>query len=594
MINDLPKPPGGLLDGPIGFYSWTENCLDYSLIGELIPKVKNTSELISVLNEVNRLLPENPKYIFDGTISSLVYFIEKGLLDVKKLKNPLLIGVINKYIFGTKDKDFIKMNPNRWSGQALRCKVTLIGLYVASGKIKVVKDSPLVEVFEKLNENDFPVFDDDVKRGVISEESVMRLTNINALWNAMASHQPWSQYRSKDIGRVVLEEVVHSFKGDSLLNPVIKKLDSLVNNIAEVYFPGFHKTNHQACVATRHALIAILFRLVDKIPPHAERHPIYRVDGLLYKWMEYIYSEDKTEFQLWFIDYIHYELEKRVRFLRQMVDHSIFMPINLEVEEFLKKNLNDTRRIKNVLSYIPIFEGFTFLPPGSLALAGELIIIFQDKAISTKEKDDMVKSIVFNIQRLVAEKKTRTPRMHDKRSFDEWYEQHGNSVRENFILLALNILTPIMRKVVRDRLGKSTDWQEARDLVIEKIINAILEYDSTKNSSFFGYISRVTTYWKSSLFRVGKVDQMSSSLENMTEKGLEIPSSSEDLIEERVMEDVAEKVKECLDKLPDKEQEAIKLLFFKNKRLTDTQRKAKNRGFNRIRTSYPELANLLS
>lgn len=100
MTGDLPKPPSGLLDGPVGFYSWAENCVDYSLMGELIPKVKNTSHLISVLNEVNQLLPENPKYIFDGTISSLGYLIENSLADINKLKNPLLVNVVNKYLFG--------------------------------------------------------------------------------------------------------------------------------------------------------------------------------------------------------------------------------------------------------------------------------------------------------------------------------------------------------------------------------------------------------------------------------------------------------------------------------------------------------------
>jgi hypothetical protein len=44
-----------------------------------------------------------------------------------------------------------------------------------------------------------------------------------------------------------------------------------------------------------------------------------------------------------------------------------------------------------------------------------------------------------------------------------------------------------------------------------------------------------------------------------------------------------EKIREYIDKLPDKEREAVKKMSESNEKLNDTERKAKNRGLNKIR-----------
>ena len=80
-----------------------------------------------------------------------------------------------------------------------------------------------------------------------------------------------------------------------------------------------------------------------------------------------------------------------------------------------------------------------------------------------------------------------------------------------------------------------------------------------------------------------KTDQTTDTENNFEEGFFEsIPDANDFML---VVDDEQniKKIKEYLEKLPEKEREAVKKMAEANTTLTDTERKAKNRGLNKIR-----------
>jgi len=590
-MDKMHEPQQEIMDLPLDLYGWDDDKENYRIIAELMPRTVNTAELINILDEVNQLLVEKKlPEIFDGTIDSLRYFIDNHGLDIGKISNPLLREVVQKHLFKPELSREFKMNSNRWSGQALRCKAVLIGLYVQNRKMTVTKGS--LEGLISLNEFDFPVFDNDIENGHISDASVKKLTELNATWNVISKVNPWSKQKTRRIDQFIIENMMHSFIPGSNFNVLCDKLQPHMQMIAESYFPGFHETDHRACVAVRHALTIVLYRTGDNIPKGAPRHPEYRVDGFINKWLEYVFT-DAFELQDWFVTYVTTEMEKRIKFLKMLADAQIYVEFDEQVENLLKQIWGDRYRppIKQSLYYLPVFESFRFVPPSSVPLFGRLVTIFHDRNIDTSEKEEMAKTMVYNIQKLVSYS-INSCKTHD---FEDSLYLQDKKIKDCLMTLLLSILTPIAHSVGKSKYSyfksQKGEFEDLKQIVTTELLSSILKYDSTKNNSFFGYIHKVLPLSVWTAIRPKSV-QTSGTIENAEEMSLDaIAGSNIDTIVQ--IDELQEKVAKCLDDLPEKEKEAIQSVFFKNERLNDTQRKAKNRALHRLRTLYPELKYLI-
>ena len=575
--------------------SWSNDAQNYEIIAKLIPKVRESHDVIEILDEINQLLnTKNLPHIFDGTIDSLKYFIDKYCLDVDKIENAILREIVLDCL-NQEGKTNLKVNQDRWSGQALRCKAILVGLYLRNGKLQIAsKISRDVGCFTMLNESDFPLFGDDIEKGKLSDVSMKRLTSLNATWVGLASLSPWGKGKTKGIDKVVVENMVDSFHKESDYHDLFIKLQPHIDKIASKYFPGFHKTDHRACVAVRHATLIVLYRVIDNLPEKVKRHPKLRVDGMFNKWLEYIFTDD-FEFQDWFIEYLEKEVDKRVKFLRMMADEHIYMKIDPRVERYMKKTMGKNYRPPKTdrLYYLPIFESFRFVPPGSVSLFGRLVTLFHNRDISIVEKEVLVRNIVFNIQKLIVINKDTKK---SNSSGDSLYDAE-KAIKESFMMLFLDMLVPLARSIMKKQYKylspRKGDFDDLKQIIDTELLDLILKYDSTKNSSFFGYMKIMLPLNVKSRIREKKINDSPVSLEKAMDSNFEGVAVEENYNEMIDRDDMQKKISKYLEKLPEKEKSAIKNAFYNNSRLSATERRAKNRGLQRLRQQYPELKHFI-
>ncbi len=141
-----------------------------------------------------------------------------------------------------------------------------------------------------------------------------------------------------------------------------------------------------------------------------------------------------------------------------------------------------------------------------------------------------------------------------------------------------------------------------KDLIDDTLINTIdntalfytiLKYDVSKNSNFFGYIKKMLKFNAKSELRTEKT-QLKTQQNNFTLKDL----SDENILKNSQIanldsENSTLNIQTIIQNLPDKERKAIKKAYYNNENLNDTERKAKNRGFKKIRLNHPELKSYL-
>lgn len=604
--------------GGFSYFAWSSNNHDYKLIAEALDIWYPVPYTMEALNYVNKYV-KSDKYIFDGTISSLKYLVKNNLLSIDEIKEfhhltglkdllkkylrptiedifeELPDGIILKDIIlkypnywylldyttqGAKlrellpkdDKEFRElfgldenfneetpMNPDRWSPQAMKCKVVLIGLYLNNKKLSFSSDcKKTIEVMSTLSEKD------------IEECNEEKLVIINSIWSGITGGQPWNKKKAITFQQLFRKDLLLINIDGSDLNFIYKNfLYPLVREVVDKYYDNFDK--HPAYLAVMNAIVVILHRLTD-FTKNGTRHSKLRLDGILNKPLEYIFTED-YKLQDWFVRHFKAELEKRIKI------------INLMDKVGARVKLTKSEGIV----YMPILESFRFYIEVSRYYIPYIIKIFRDKEITPEEKNEIIKPIVFNIQRIIS---------LNEKDVDKW----ENKLKEDFSVLILNTFDPLIKSNTSTLIKKEAlDIDTAHDTLKTEIFLSILKYDATKNPNFFGYIKAILPFQVKTELRENKtqsmtknITELSSSagiadepdkLESFIDNIFGSDDSAEKLIDSIYNDSKREEALSIIDSLPPAERDAIKKAYINNEQLTDTERRAKNRGLKKVQNS---------
>jgi len=564
-----------------GLFSWANVADDYVLNYKLQPKVKSLAELLSLLNQVNKITVNAGDLIFDGTLSSLFYLINKGKLDLNKISDERLKQAINETISEMKNGTLPKISKNRWSRIALISKTNFVGLHLYTGILKITKNcEKAIECFEKLREIDFPIFDEDID--YLPEESIGRHTIINSMWVSLASLKPWNKRFNQTLNQFFVNEFLLSYDRNTPIGKVFSLLQPHIDIIANKYFPEFHKKDHIACTAVRQAAVFVVFNSLN-ILKNKDKNPSIKIDGMFYQWIRYIY-DDKGLLKEWFINYVRKEMEPRIEFIKYLAEKNIFFEFSEEEVRFFEPLFIDKSRVKRSLYYLPIFESFRFANPILLPLYKRIIVIFHDKSIKNDIKNLLIKKIILNIQRLSTYKMPQ-PKTYKDNRFDLSILYQEKEMKENLFILLFEIMKPLIKKIY----GRIETLEDVKGIVDDQFYLTILKYDSNRNPNFFGYISSVLHLNVKSDIREKKINYESVKLND----DIFIPDNNLN-IEQKLIDDyVKKRFYDCVGSLPDKEKMAILKSLRANEKLSPAERKAKSRAFKKLK-EMSELSLLLS
>lgn len=562
-----------------GLFSWASVANDYVLNYKLQPQVQNLGELLSLLNEINKVTVGAGNLIFDGTLSSLFYLINNGKLKLGDIKDERLKKTINETLEEVKKGTLPKISTNRWSRIALVSKANFVGLHLYTGILQVPSTaSHIIETFEKLTDRDFPIFDDDLK--YLPEDSHMRLTSINAMWISLASMKPWNKNLQQDMNQFFINELVLSYSNKTPIGKIFQLLQPHIDSVALKFFPKFHIEDHSACTAVRQAAIFVAFNTMN-ILKKENRHKEIRIDGMFHKWIEYVYDENNN-LQAWFIDYVKKEMEPRIEFIRYLSDEKVLFEFDEEMVKMFEDLYYDKTRVKRTLYYLPIFESFRVANPTLLPLYKKIITIFHNRTISTEIKDLMYRKMVMNIQKLV----TYKPRSVEKGGEESLLINQEKEMKELLFLLLFEAMKPLIMSIT----GRIVSIEDIRGIVDNQFFLTLLKYDSSKNSSFLGYMKSMLILNLKSELREKKINTSSSSI-NEKEDLIADPNFD---IERQVQDELLKtEFHKCIDKLPEKEKEAVIKALEGNKNMSASERKAKSRAFQKLK-KIPELRLLLT
>lgn len=604
--------------GAFTLYSWSYNCYDYKLMVEILDITPDFTYAVEAVNEISKQIDPECKYVFDGTIPCLKYLVKNKYLDIDKLEaNPykytdLIIPLLKKYLhptieevfddvlngkimkrffldypnifrekmlktpegqifleklreitkngegllkmFGANEKgeEEISMNRDRWSPQALRCKLFVLAIMTRSGKFFISRQS------EKLIENLKSITESDIQNS-----NKEKFSSVNAAW-MMVANKPWNKSESFSVQeQLAYDGIKINIEGTDLRDIYEGILEPMTVEAVKKYYPTFKKKD-PIYLAVMNAIVIILYRANEFAEKRGVRTPNLGIEGFFSTYLNYIFDED-GKIQDWFKEFYKEELEKRVKFI-QVLDKN-----DISVVE-----INGTRRI----FYLPVFESFRFFPHPNLSYRlDELVDFFHNRKIDIVIKNDVLKNIVFNIQKIVALEN------RDKRDENEMV------IKDNMMLLILSCFMPIMKSIVKKHKGrekKFLDFEDITSIVNTELIVMVLSYDQNKNSSFLGYISSALHRYVWTQIRPNKTDQNTGLVdeESVFEN---VPDSEQADILELLESKVAlEKVREVLEDLPEKQREAIKKSMQSNEKLSDTERRAKNRGIKKIKEEFSQ------
>ena len=222
--------------------------------------------------------------------------------------------------------------------------------------------------------------------------------------------------------------------------------------------------------------------------------------------------------------------------------------------------------------YLPVFESFRFFCQRD-AFPPQIIKLLKNKDIPNDVKDEIFINFALNIQKIITHQPTEMP-------------EDEQRIKDTFILLISKTFEGFYKNVIKKIKSQSQKYYEEEDFTGDAsiaVIELILAFDISKNTSFIGYLTRSLFLKMKTSSRMDKTDQTTDTENNFEEGFFEsIPDANDFML---VVDDEQniKKIKEYLEKLPEKEREAVKKMAEANTTLTDTERKAKNRGLNKIR-----------
>ena len=558
-MEEFHKPKEDFLDTRWNFFSWAEVADDYKMTVDALGISFSVARTIEFLSEINKAVAKESKYIFDGTISSLRFLYTKGLLDVENLSENDLIDAkylqefVKKYLTNN-PPDNLAVSKNRWSTIALKCKAITIGLFLNSGKIQVSsKARHAIDFLSELNEKDFPLHDDDAKNGKIHPESMKRLSMLNSMWIGLITSSPVYQNQGMSLGEIVILDCCFPTEE---LEFVFNQVDPIVNEISKECFPDFGR-GHIVFFAVRHALTISIYNAIDKMPDGVNAHPNFRSDGMRGRVINYIFEED-FQLQPWFREYLYCEMRKHIKLIEILAK---------------TKNAYVDMQGHTHLKYIPFLDSFRFMSPNELSYYRIVLPeILSRKDFQIEDKDKILRSITRNLQKIVVYQNSLP-----KNFKLDPTEQEEFKAREVISELLLDLFEPLRKTTGRKYSGYYENNDSLFDEISTELILAFLTYDESKYPRLLGYLKGKLNFKIKDLLYEKKVYRQMVPLEGIAlEANINIEKEIDESIEK-------ERMFKFISTLSKKEKEAIEKAYFRNEKLTEAERKAKNRGIQRIK-----------
>ncbi|MGI6347615.1 MAG: hypothetical protein ACOXZ1_00220 [Patescibacteria group bacterium] len=612
----------------VNFVLWNNARYDFELIAELLKYIQSTSLCLSILDITNKYIKnKNDNTIFfDGTIKSLKYLIKNKYLNIsdipeitnghKKLKDllkkyskkvdiidiffdieepifkailieyPHLLNIvledslgrslINKALIknGVANyNDFLKkinnsldrteVSEDKYSKEAMKCKIIYVGLFLNNKKIIISKDSPeMINLFSTLT--DKLIESENYSKGII-----------NSLYSSLYGHNKWNKEKKVCLtGCELLKSnfLLLSFPENHIAFIYEMLLKNETEKIGKKYFgDNYNSEGFIASLAIKMIVIIIIFRSQDFVPKDELAEVAFFSKGALLDGLNYAVKESEKNGKKilkpkqWFINYYKKELEKRVAFIKFQVDNNISV---VELREGLPRVI-----------YLPIFESFRFfcsqLP--QIETLKQIIKLFTNKNIKNEIKNDILVNFALNIQEIISQKDESVKLSNEENHF-----------KDAFIILIEQIFKNLIKKEI-DRLklqSKIKSYYEESDLFSDasiSIIELILSFDLTKNDSFIGYLKYNLNLKIKTKIRPKKSDYLTSFENELADDFMDSIPDENDLIEQINNKENIIKINEYINNLPEKQKEAIRKYYKENKKLSDSERKNKNRGLNKIK-----------
>jgi DNA-directed RNA polymerase specialized sigma subunit len=614
------------------FVLWSKARYDFELIAELLNYIESTSLCLSLLNTVNNHIQNAPSEVFfDGTIKSLKFLIKNNYLNISDLSEitnghkhlkrllkkyskkidiidvffdieeptlgamlieyPHLLNMILEDSLGQKlinealikngitdydsfiekiDNDFNskEVNEDKYSKEAMKCKIIYLGLRMKNKKFFITKNcTETIKLFSTLT--DQLIESEDYSKGII-----------NAIYASFYGSNKWNKEKKVHLTGCQLlqlnfqllsspENHMSTFIYEMLLKNETEK-------IGKKYFgDSYSYEGFVASLAIKMVIVIIIFRSQDFIPKDEKPEVNIFGKGALLDGLNYAVKETEKNGKKmlkpkqWFIDYYRKELDKRMAFIKFQVDN------NISVVE-LKKNFPR-------VIYLPVFESFKFfcsqIP--HIEILKQIIRLFTNRDITNEIKDDILINFVLNIQKIVSQKKD-----NNKLSEEENYFKNA------FIILIEQIFKNLIKKMVTSLKlhTKIKSYYEESDLFSDasvSIMELIFNFDLTKNNSFIGYLTYNLNLKIKTKSRPKKSEQFTTSESNLKDGFMNDIPDETNLIEEIHKKENILKIKKYINNLPEKQKEAIKKYYEKNERLSEAERRNKNRGLNNIKKAVP-------
>lgn len=609
--------------GKANFVLWSNARYDFELIAELLRHIKSVHKTLYLLNSVNAQIKNAPENVFfDGTIKSLKYLVKNNYFQINNLpstneEEKYLIELLVKYSKRLdimevisdieeptlramlleyphlldevlKDNDLvgyligqallkngitdakslvekvdnglntIEVDLNKNAPEPMKCKIIYLSLRILNGKLKLCKD--LAEEFAKLSDN------------YIEEEKYTK-GFFSATYAVFYGSDEWS--KSKPTHLTGCETLYLDFQLLTLPNNHMSLIYDIflkeeTERIGKKYFrEAYRPDGFIASLAIKMAVVIILFRTETFIPKDEKAEVSIFSGASMFSSLNYAVKETSNkekplELKQWFIDYYRNELDKRVAFIKLQVDNGIAIV-----------------RIRDIVRviYLPVFESFRFFcSKVPSEVLGQIIKLFRNRTIGNEIKDDILINFVINIQKFVGAKKPTKKEISEEENY----------FKDAFILLISKIFENLVKKTIRSLELQSPikSYYEKDDLFSDAniaIIELIVNFDLSKNDSFIGYLSHNLRLKIKTTSRIKKNDQYTALEHNFEEGFLENIPDENDFTKQLSNQENITKIKEYIDNLPEKQKEAIRKLYERNEQLSDSERKNKNRGLNKIR-----------
>jgi len=603
------------------FTPWSQARYDFELICELTRHIPQASKCLPLLHTVNSYINTDDKHIFfDGTIKSLKYLIKNDYLSLDKLPNDtddqkLLLRLLRKYSekldvmdivasieeptfrsiatdyphlfeylvkenphfaqevakalvvngvaedddftrLTTSESDVVEVDIDKNSVEAMKCKHIYLGLHVNENRFSVSRNcSVLIDELSSLT--DQRIEEGDYTKGVF-----------NAMYVSFYGQNEWSKENHPSLSGCdyIFKYFQLLFLPDNLMSFIYDEfLSGIVDETGEKYFGDmYHPKGFVASLAIKMVIVIILMRSDSKMPKDEPADTPYfggpPMSGLNYALYETKKSERPLEMKPWFKDYFTEELDKRMAFLKLQLENDV------AVFEMMGRER---------IQYLPVFESFRFFC-NRFQFLPEIIRLFKNQKVSSEVKNEIYINFALNTQKIIADHNT---------------DEHDNEIKDIFILLIRDAFKGLLVNVVNSARSSAKKFYETNDLDSDAtlaIIQAVLEYDVEKNDNFIAYLKSTLLNRLRSLSRGNKTDQTTYTGDNFEEDFWEHIPSPEDFLSKLEDKSALEQIKGLFDSLSEKEREAVKKQFEQNEKLSDTERRAKNRGLDKIRKLMSE------